>query len=132
VAEPRAPELQHDALARPVDAGAHGELCGRKDAVDGPLPALERPVAVRDDPRRRALEDVQLLDLRLDLRDELNCRRARPDYGHALARELVLVVPACGVEGRSLEALEAGQLGRARVTQRPLGGDHDVGGQLAL
>ena len=130
--EPRAPELQHEALACPVDAGPHGELRGREDAVDGPLPAAERPVAVRHHPRRRPLEDVQLLDLRLDLRDELDRRRPRSDHRHALARQLVLVVPARRVEDRPLEALESGQVRRVRIAQRPLRGDHDIGGQLAL
>ena len=46
---------------------------------------LERPVGPRQDPRRRALEEVQPPDARLDLRDELDRRRARADHGHALA-----------------------------------------------
>ena len=37
-------------------------------AVERALEPGQRPVAARHDPRRRALEDVQLLDLRLDLR----------------------------------------------------------------
>ena len=131
-AEPRAPELEHERLTRPVDPGAHGELRGREDPVDRPLPALHRPVRVRHDPGRGALEHVQLLHLRLDLRHELDRRGAGADDGHPLASELVLVVPAGGVEGRALEALHAGQVGVARIAQRPLGGDDDVGRELAL
>ena len=32
-----------------------------------------------------------------------------------------------GVEGRALEAVEAGQVGHERVAERPLGGDQHVG-----
>ena len=62
-------------------------------------PARNRRVGTRHHPRRRALEHVQPADLRLDLRDELDRRRARADHRDALAREVVLVVPPRGVEG---------------------------------
>jgi len=66
-AGPRAvTELEHEGLARPVDPRAHRQLSRRKEAVDRALPAPHRPVAVRDDPRRRALKDVQLAHARRD------------------------------------------------------------------
>jgi hypothetical protein len=63
-----------------------------------------------DDPRRRALEDVQLGHARLDLGNELDGGGAGADHGHALTGEVVVVVPLRGVEGGSLKALNARDL----------------------
>ena len=68
----RAHERDHEKLARAVDRAAHELLRRRERAVQTLLPALDRAVALWRDPRRCALEDVQLADLRLDLRDQLN------------------------------------------------------------
>ena len=127
----RVAEAEHEALARPVDARAHEQLGGRQRAVQPPLPALQRAVRARHDPRRRALEEVQAPDARLDLRDELDRRGAGADHGHALAVEVVVVVPRGRVEGRPLEALEARQVGDRRRAERP-GPEHErLRGQLA-
>ena len=53
------------------------------------------------------LEDVQLAHARLDLGDELDGGGAGADHGHALAGQVVLVVPLRGVEGGALEGLQA-------------------------
>ena len=103
-------ELEDEGLARPVDPRAHRELGRREEAVERSLPALHRPVAMRDDPGRRALEHVQLGHLRLDLGDELDRGGAGADHGHALAGQVVVVVPLRRVEGLALEALEARDL----------------------
>ena len=54
---------------------------------------------------------VELVHLRLDLRHELRRRRAGADDGDALAGEVVLVVPARGVEAVAREVVEAGDVG---------------------
>ncbi len=125
-------ELQHERLARPVDPGAHRQLGRGEAVVELALQLAHGPVGVRHDPRRRALEDVHPPHLGLDPGDELDRRGAGADHGHALAGEVVVVVPARGVEGRAREVLEAGQVGHERLRQRPLGGDQHVGAERPL
>ena len=48
-----------------------------------------------------------LLHVRLDLGDELDGGGAGADHGHALAGQVVVVVPLGGVERLALEALDA-------------------------
>jgi hypothetical protein len=103
-------EQQHERLACPVDRRPHRELGRGKQSVEPLLQAADRAVAVRDHPGRGALEHLEPADLRLDLGDELDRRGAGAHDSHALAGEVVLVVPAGGVEGLALEALEARDL----------------------
>ena len=78
-------ELEHEGLARPVDPGPHRELGRREEPVDRSLPALHRPVAMRDHPRRRALEDVQLRPPSAGSRGRTGSRR-RPCRSRPRAR----------------------------------------------
>ena len=76
-------------------------------------------VRVRGHPRRRALEEVQPLDARLD-GSAPPASRTRPCRSRdALSGQVVGVVPARGVEGVALEALEAGQRGLNGSLRRP-------------
>ena len=71
------------------------------------------------------------------MRHALDSRRAGPDDGHALVRELVqisvgitasvCVVPAAGVEGVSFEAVNTWNPGKFRPVQRPVGHDDESG-----
>jgi len=84
-------------------------------------------------PRRRALEDVQLRGRRRDLGHELDRRRARADHRDPLARQIEAVVPARRVEDAPREALEAGQLRRLGLEQRPgRGDDHTRGHRVSV
>ena len=111
-------EAQQEALAAPVDAAAHGLLQERQRPVQAALDARRRPVGVRQDPRRGALEDVHLADAVGDLRHELDRRGAGADDRDALAGEVVVVVPLGGVEHRALEAAHAPDPRHRRVAQR--------------
>ena len=120
-------EAQQEALAAPVDAAAHGLLQERQRLVQAALEARRRPVAVGQDPRRGALEDVHLADLVGDPRDELDRRGAGADDRDALAGEVVVVVPLRRVERRALEAAHAADPRHRRVAQRPGRVDDELG-----
>src|SRR3546814_14970732 len=68
-------------------------------------------VFARDDPRRRALEDGEVLHPIDDARHDLDRAGAGADHADALAREIDRCVPARGVELRAGETLAAGNLG---------------------
>ena len=125
-------EAEHQPLAPPVDGRADGALERREAAVEPSLDLRHGPVAVGHDPRRRALEDVQLLDLRLDARHVLDRGRAGADRGDALALQVHVVIPAGRVEHRPLEALDAGNGGQLRLGERSEAADQDLSLDLAL
>ena len=102
-----------------------------KGAEEQPLPAGGGTVPAGDDPRRRALEDVQPADPWLDLRHDLDGGRPRADHRHALALEGMVVVPAGGVEDCPLEAVYSLDVGQLGLAQRARPGDQHVGRQLA-
>ena len=58
-------------------------------------------------PRRRSLEDVELLDLGGDPRHDLDGRGPRADDGHPLALDLDALVPVRTVELHALELFTA-------------------------
>ena len=77
---------------------------------------------------RRPLEDVQVLRLLGDLRDQLDAGRARADDAHAPAGELdALLRPARAVVPLALEVVEA--LERRPVHRRQAPGCHDAVGR---
>src|SRR6185436_4052351 len=92
-------EAGNEHLAGEVDAAADEALQRGEAAVQAALEVRDRAVAVRDDPRRGALEDRELLDLGLDPGDDLDRGRAGADDGDLAALEVVVGVPAGGVEG---------------------------------
>ena len=122
-------EAEHPRLAAGVDATAHELLQHGEAREQAPLPRADRPVRVRHDPRRRALDDVQMRDVLLDLGHELDRRRAGADRGDALALEVVVVVPAGGVERLPLEVLEPLDGRRLGLRQRAHAGDHHARAQ---
>ena len=70
-----------------------------------------------DQPRRRALEDQQLVDRGGDLGNELHGAGAGPDHGHPLAPEIHIVAPAGRVERNALERLAPRDRGERRAVQ---------------
>ena len=122
-------EAEHEQLAARVDAAAHELLQRREAVVEALLEAADLAVRVRHDPRRGALDHVHLRGLLLDLGHELDRRRAGADGGHALAAEVVVVVPAGGVERLALEVLEPLDRRRLRLGERAHAGHHDAGAQ---
>lgn len=95
------------------------------DRVHQPQVARQAPspaardlwLGAREHPRGRGLEQVQASDLGLNLRHELDRRRARADDRYLAALELVLVVPARGVKDPAAEAVDAGELGDLRIRE---------------
>ncbi len=81
------------------------------------------------------MEHGQMIRVLRQMRDALDSRRAGPDNGDALVGELVQisvgiaagvsVVPSTGVEGVPFEAVDAGDPGKFRPVQRPIGHDYE-------
>ncbi len=97
------------------------------DAFEGrPQPLRVAAVLARQEPVAGALEDAQGADPGRDLGDELDRAGAAADDRHALALELVVVVPFGRVEGVAGEVLQrpagpgspAGRAGRWRSRSR--------------
>lgn len=116
------------------DAPQHpaAQLGGEGDRpVQQALRAGDGAVEAGHHPGRGALEEGEPADLRLDGRHDLDRGGAGAHHGDALAAQVVVVVPACGVEDLAGEGLKTGDARDLRVGQRPGGGDDDIGGQGA-
>ena len=122
-------EAQDEQLPAPVDGGPREALQARNAPVGPALHGADRAVGVAQDPGRRALVDVQAIDVGLDPRDELDRRSPRPDHRDALPGQRVVVVPRRGVEDGALELLQPWDLGRGGLAQGAHAGDEDVGGE---
>ena len=70
--------------------------------------------------------------MRLDLRDKLDNRRPCPNHGHALPREVVVVIPPCRVEQDTLEVLNAWDRRKRRFAERSVAEDEDISRNLTL
>jgi hypothetical protein len=94
----------------------------------------DRTVGLGQDPRRCALEQVQLADAWRDLRHELNRARARADHARGFAVQVELVIPTRRVKQRALEAAQSGDLGIGRPAQPAgrAGDDVELGALAAL
>ncbi len=88
-------------------------------------------VAAREDPRRGALEEVEVAHLGLDLGHELDRRGAGADDRDAAAGQIVFVVPARGVKHRARERVQAREVGDRRIGQRADRRDEHLGGEVA-
>ena len=86
---------------------------------------------MRQHPRCRALEDGEPRHLRLHLGNQLDRRRAGADDGDALAGDLMLVLPACRVEQRAGERIDARNVREARLAERPGPEDEEASRQLS-
>ena len=97
-----------------------------------PCGHLVAVVRHRELPVRRALEDLQVLDLLGDDRRELGRAAAGADDADALAGEVDVVVPAGRVERRPGERLAALDLRQLRPVELADGADHGVGLDVRL
>src|SRR3954453_569381 len=98
----------------------------REPAEETLLPPAVGAVLLGNHVRGRALVDVELPDALGDRRDDLDGAGAGADHRHPLAGDLRVVVPAGGVEDRSLEALGSGDPGQRRAIELPARRDEHV------
>lgn len=103
-------KAHHATFQRPVKGAAQQALGERKVPEQPALEGRYRPVRLGHDPRRRALEQVQVGHLRRDLRHELDGTGAGADHCHALALQGIVVVPLLRVKALALEAVQAWNL----------------------
>ncbi|MCY1501190.1 hypothetical protein D9M68_352570 [compost metagenome] len=119
-------EGDHPAFQQAVDDPAPEFLHRREVAEARALLVADGAVRLGHDPRRGALVEVELADLLLDLRDELDGRGTGADHRHALAAQVVVMVPLLGVEHRALELLQAVEPGNRRGGQGAHAGHHEL------
>ena len=81
-------------------------------------------VAARHEPVAGPLEDDEPVDLLRDLGHELDGARPGADHGHALAAQVVVVVPPGGVEAVAGEAVEPFDPGVGLAVELAGGDDH--------
>jgi hypothetical protein len=120
-------EAQHARFEHPVDAGAHQLLREGQVAEQPVLGARHFAVGLGQDPRRGALVQVEPARLGRDLRHELDGRGTGADHGHALAAQVVVVLPQLRVEGLALEGVDAGDVRPRRAAQAAHAGDQRTG-----
>jgi hypothetical protein len=88
-----------------------------------------RLVALRHDPVRGALEEMQHAGALREFGHELDRARRDPDHADALAGEVVVPVPARGMEPRALEVFDARNLRPHEFVEHALGADDGIGFQ---
>ena len=104
------------------------EALQRREALEQRLRARRVGVVeLRERPAGRALVDGERRDLVRDRGHDLDGAAARPDHGHALARQRHVVAPLRGVERGPGERRQPRQRWDARLRELPAGGDQDVG-----
>ena len=111
------PERCVQQLAQHVDCSALDALSRGHAREQALAPLWHRGVATRQDPRWRTLKQVELSDLRLDLRHELDSRRAGSDHGNPLSVQVDGVIPLRRMEHRSAERAQPGDRRQRRVAQ---------------
>jgi hypothetical protein len=121
----REEELEHRRAA-----GVERALGERYPPEHGLEPVRDLRIELRRHPDRRALVDVEAPDLARDLGDDLDRAGAGADDRDPLAGELIVVVPAGGVDELALEVVEAFEIRRLRVDERADRADHEPGGHL--
>jgi hypothetical protein len=118
--EAEGPQLELP-VRRPADRAG-----GRGDAGEEALfEVREGPVGLREDPRGRALVEVEGADLPRELRHGLNGARARADDGDVAPGERDVVTPSRRVKGSPGEGVGPGNIRdeRAREAAKP---EHEV------
>src|SRR6185295_1938427 len=74
-------------------------------------------------PWGRSLKEIQLFNLRLDRRHELNRRGASTDHRNPAPLDLELVIPTRGMKHFALEGFQAGELWELGFAKRARGRD---------
>src|SRR5690606_12804173 len=103
---------------------------GRVAAEQAAFALADGAVGLGHDPRRRALVQVELADLRLDLRHELDGRGACADHRDTLAFKAMVMVPLLGVEHLALERLQTFDVLEGRRGKTTQTGDHEASSEL--
>ena len=100
-------KADHPAFQQGID-GAAPEFLQQREAFEAVALALaDGAVRLGHDPRCGALVQIELADLLLDLRHELDRRGAGADYRNALAGKVIAVVPLLRVEDLAGEVAQA-------------------------
>src|SRR5688500_19692649 len=90
------------------------------------LPSSIHSVMPGPDPIGCALEDGEFLCERRNARDELDGARGVPNHPDVHAALMEIAPPACGMELRALEALEAGEVRDERPVELATAAYQDV------
>ncbi|MNI49749.1 hypothetical protein D3C73_1043740 [compost metagenome] len=109
----------------PVDQPAQ-QLVGRFEPEQPALEAAEGAVGPWQHPMRRALEHMQVRDVRGYRRYHLGRTGATADDGHALLPVIVGMIPIVGVKALALEAFLAFEVRDHRLAQGPGGIDQEL------
>ena len=118
----RVPDHRHGhGFVGPEQRLAHRLLAGGHFLEQLLVPVRRFEIRTRHHPARRALEHFQLAHGFYQLRNNLNAAGAGADHRHALAGEIVVVVPARAVNLLAFEFVQAFDVREAGVGQRPLG-----------
>ena len=99
-------KAKYPRLQERVDTSPPYLLEGRVALEQPALAGTDRAIWLGHDPWRSALIQVQLADMWLDLRHELNRGRAGADDGNPLAGQVIVMVPLLRVEQVALEAIQ--------------------------
>ena len=87
----------------------------KRDRAEAALPFVgDGKIEARDDPRWRALEQIEFSNTRRDLRNELDGVSTGTDNGNVLAVQVHAVIPGRGMKCRAGKAFGAVQLRIAR------------------
>ncbi|MNK97122.1 hypothetical protein D3C87_1174390 [compost metagenome] len=118
-------EGNHPGFELPVDHPAQ-QLVGRFEPKQPTLETAERAVRPRQHPMRRALEHMQVRDVRGDCRNHLGRTGATADDGYAFFPVIVGMVPMVGVKGFALKAFLTFEVRHYRLAQRTCGIDQEL------
>src|SRR5260370_20772710 len=100
----------------------------QRQAAEAPLPSLrDGKVEARHNPGRRALKEIELAGAGSDLRDELDSACAGANNGDIFSGEIYVVIPSCGMKGRTFETVDALDIRIARNVQSAHSGDKHPG-----
>ncbi|MNS53912.1 hypothetical protein D3C72_866850 [compost metagenome] len=111
-------EGNHPGFELPVDPPAQ-QLVGRLEPQQPALETAKAAVSPGQDPVGRALEYMQVPDVRGDGRNDLGRTGAAADDGHAFLPVVVVMIPVVGVKRFTLKTLLSVEARNNRLTQRP-------------
>ncbi len=83
----------------------------RREAEQGPFELSIGAIGLGQDPRRRALKDMQTFGKGRDLGNVLDGAPARADRRHGLTLEVVVVRPLRGMEDLAFEGIKPRNVG---------------------
>ncbi|MNK95564.1 hypothetical protein D3C87_1158040 [compost metagenome] len=111
-------EAKHPGFELPVDPPAQ-QLVGRLEPQQPALEAAKPAISPGQHPVGRALEHMQVPDVRGNGRNDLGRTGAAADDGHAFLPIVVAVIPVVGMKRLALKAFLSVEVWNHRLTQRP-------------